>query len=65
MRSWRLSWLPLRMGSTLRGRYKVQSQEDIKKALGRSPDRANALGLAVYDPPPPRSRRERGEGGNA
>lgn len=42
-------------GFDSQGRYKVESQEDIKKALGRSPDGANALGLAIYDPPPPRT----------
>ena len=31
------------------GRIKVQSKDDIKKNLGRSPDRADALALAVYD----------------
>ncbi len=31
------------------GRIKVQSKDDIKKSLGRSPDRADALALAVFD----------------
>jgi phage terminase large subunit len=33
------------------GRYRVSSKDDIKKQLGRSPDRADALCLAVYSPP--------------
>lgn len=32
-----------------RGRYKVQSKDEIRAALKRSPDRADALGLAVYE----------------
>jgi len=32
-----------------RGRQKVESKEDLKKRLRRSPDRADALALAVYD----------------
>lgn len=32
------------------GRYKVQSKDDIKDKLRRSPDRADALALAVYSP---------------
>lgn len=35
----------------LGGRQKVSSKDDIKKTLGRSPDRADALCLAVYNPP--------------
>lgn len=31
-----------------RGRKKVMSKEDIRKVIGRSPDRADALCLAVY-----------------
>lgn len=34
-----------------RQRYKVMSKDDMKDLLGRSPDRADALALAVYDPP--------------
>lgn len=34
-------------------RQKVESKADTKKRLGRSPDRADALGLAIYQPPPP------------
>ena len=34
------------------GRYVVDSKDDIKKRLRRSPDRADALALAIYDPPP-------------
>jgi phage terminase large subunit len=33
------------------GRAKVESKDDMKKRLGRSPDRADALALAVYEPP--------------
>lgn len=33
------------------GRSKVEKKEDIKKRMGRSPDRADALALAIYDPP--------------
>lgn len=35
-----------------RGRYQVESKDDIKKRLKHSPDRGDALGLAVYSPPP-------------
>lgn len=35
-----------------RNRYKVERKEDIKPRLGRSPDRMDALCLAVYQPPP-------------
>lgn len=31
-----------------RGRYRVTSKDDLKETLGRSPDHADALGLAVY-----------------
>lgn len=31
-----------------RGRFKVESKDDMRKRLGRSPDRADAVGLAVY-----------------
>lgn len=33
------------------GRQLVESKKDIKKRLGRSPDRADALGLSIYRPP--------------
>lgn len=33
-----------------RGRYVVESKDETKKKLGRSPDRADALALAVYAP---------------
>ena len=31
-----------------RGRYKVESKDELKKRLARSPDRADALALALY-----------------
>lgn len=34
-----------------RGKIQVQEKDDLRKTLKRSPDRADALGLAVYDPP--------------
>lgn len=34
-----------------RGRLKVESKDAIRKRLNRSPDRADALALAVYEPP--------------
>lgn len=34
------------------GRMKVESKADMKKRLGRSPDRADALALAVHRPAP-------------
>jgi hypothetical protein len=34
-----------------RGRYMVVSKDELRETLGRSPDRADALGLAVYRPP--------------
>lgn len=34
------------------GRAKVEKKEELKKRLGRSCDRADALALAIYDPPP-------------
>lgn len=37
-----------RFGLDPRGRIKVESKDDIRKRLKRSPDRADALGLAVY-----------------
>lgn len=33
-------------------RYKVISKEDLKETLARSPDHADALSLAIYEPPP-------------
>lgn len=36
-----------------KGRNKVESKKDIKKRLGRSPDRADSALLAIYEPPPP------------
>ncbi len=38
-------------GFTVDGRIKVDSKDDIKKRLKRSPDRADALALAVYNVP--------------
>jgi hypothetical protein len=35
-----------------RGRYRVESKEKMKARLGRSPDRADSLALAIYEPPP-------------
>lgn len=35
-------------GFDARGRYKVESKDEIKSRIGRSPDRADALALAVY-----------------
>lgn len=34
-----------------KGRNKVEPKKDIKKRLGRSPDRADAALLAIYEPP--------------
>lgn len=34
-----------------RSKIQVEGKDDLKKTLKRSPDRADALGLAVYDPP--------------
>jgi phage terminase large subunit len=33
------------------GKRKVESKDDLRNRLGRSPDRADALALAVYQPP--------------
>jgi hypothetical protein len=33
----------------MKGRQKIEAKEEIKKRLGRSPDRSDALALAVYD----------------
>lgn len=35
-----------------RNRYKVESKDDIKERIKHSPDRMDALALAVYQPPP-------------
>ena len=35
----------------LSGKLKVESKDAIKKRLGRSPDRADAVALALYEPP--------------
>lgn len=32
-----------------RGRYQVESKDDLRKRLGRSPDRADALALAIFE----------------
>jgi phage terminase large subunit len=37
-------------GFDVRGRMQVESKDDIKKRLGRSPDRADALALSIYEP---------------
>lgn len=37
----------------LQGRQKVESKDEMKKRIRRSPDRADALGLGVFPPPPP------------
>lgn len=39
----------VKYGFDSRGRIKVESKKDLKKRLGRSPDRADALALAVYE----------------
>lgn len=36
-----------------RGRYVTASKDELKEALGRSPDHGDALALATYTPPPP------------
>ncbi len=38
-------------GFTVDGRLKVESKDDIKKRLKRSPDRADAMALACYPGP--------------
>jgi hypothetical protein len=35
------------------GRQKVEAKDEIKKRLGRSPDRADALGMAIFNAPLP------------
>jgi phage terminase large subunit len=42
-------------GFDTQGRAKVESKDDIKKRLGRSPDYADALALAVYKSPKPQT----------
>ena len=37
-------------GFDAKGRVKVESKDSLKKRLGRSPDRADALALAIYNP---------------
>jgi len=37
--------------SSLTGKIKVESKDDIKKRLGRSPDKADAVALAVFEMP--------------
>lgn len=37
--------------SDIRGRQKVTEKKELRKALGRSPDRADAVALAVWDSP--------------
>lgn len=37
-------------GFDVRGRIQVESKDEIKKRLGRSPDRADGLALAIYEP---------------
>ncbi len=39
-----------RFGFALDGRCKVEGKDDMKKRLGRSPDRGDALCLAVFEP---------------
>jgi phage terminase large subunit len=38
----------VKFGYDSRGRIKLESKDDIKKRLGRSPDRGDALALAVW-----------------
>jgi hypothetical protein len=40
-------------GFDAQGRRKVSSKDEMRKIIGRSPDRADALGLCVYEPPAP------------
>lgn len=46
-----------RYGFLPNGKVKVESKDDIKKRLKRSPDRADALCLAIYRPPAPQANR--------
>lgn len=39
-------------GHTLRGQLKATSKDDLRRILGRSPDRADALALAVWEASP-------------
>jgi hypothetical protein len=41
-----------------KGRRKVMNKKEVKKLIGRSPDRRNALEMAVYNPQ--RSQQSRG-----
>ena len=40
----------------IRNRFKVQSKDEIKKVLKRSPDYGDALGLRIYNPPTVRTK---------
>ena len=40
-----------RYGFTPDGRFKVESKDEMRKRLGRSPDRGDAFCMAVYHPP--------------
>jgi hypothetical protein len=40
-----------KFGRDVAGRTKVEKKEETKKRLGRSPDDADALLLAFYEPP--------------
>lgn len=44
---------------TPQGKYRTVSKDALKEALGRSPDRGDALALAVYAPPEPPTPRIR------
>jgi phage terminase large subunit len=50
--------------ATSSGKIAVESKDEIKKRLKRSPDRADAAGLSCYEPPkaPPRVVTEVGDG---
>lgn len=43
------------------GRYQLEPKKEFKKRIGRSPDRADALTLCVYDPPSTGEIRVRGQ----
>lgn len=45
----------IRYSFTRRGQYKLESKDDIRKRLGRSPDEADALAL-TFAPPPKRPK---------
>lgn len=38
------------------GRYVVSDKDELRKAIGRSPDEADALALSIYEPPPKPTR---------